>query len=103
MVDAHVLWRGLIHSGEHEEEVPQVHANLHTIGVVLAVVWRVGQLKFWLSLLRRHRHNYSDTAGRRNTGNTRNTRNTMLRKVRGIVTAITLTSATGPEACPTSP
>src|SRR5260370_10280475 len=64
-MDDNVLRRGLSPGAEHKEEVPQVHANLHTIGIVLPVVRRVGQLKFWLSLLRRHRHNYSDTVGGR--------------------------------------
>src|SRR5580658_6519868 len=55
---------GLIHGTEHQEEIPEIDADLHAVRIVLAVFVGVLQLKFRRRLGRRHRHNYSDTTMR---------------------------------------
>lgn len=44
VVDRHAVRRRLIHPAEHQKEIPQVDPNLHTVGVVLAVLRGVDEL-----------------------------------------------------------
>src|SRR5579884_2502526 len=48
VVDLHVLRRGLVHSAEHKEEIPQIDADLNAVGVALTVVPGIGELDFRL-------------------------------------------------------
>ena len=44
VVDRDVIRRRLVHPAEHQEEVPQVHADLHAVGIVLAILRGVDEL-----------------------------------------------------------
>lgn len=47
-LDVEHFGRGLVDGAEEEEEIPDVHANLNTVGITLAVVGRRRQLNFRL-------------------------------------------------------
>src|SRR5690349_20378538 len=44
VVDGDVIRRSLADAAEHQKEVPQVHANLHAVGIIFAVFRRVDEL-----------------------------------------------------------
>ena len=52
IVDGHHVRGSLVDPAEHEEEIPQIHADLNAIGIVLPVLGGVDQLNLGRGLLR---------------------------------------------------
>ena len=53
VLDLHVFLRGLADMAEHQKEVPEIHPDLHAVGIAFAVVGRF--LKYDPGLGRCHR------------------------------------------------
>ena len=44
IVDGHIVGGSLVDPAEHEKEIPQIHADLNAVGIVLPVLGSIDQL-----------------------------------------------------------
>ncbi len=51
ILDVHLLRHGLIHQAEQQQKIPQIHPDLHAVGIALAVIGAIYQVDFRLRLL----------------------------------------------------